>query len=234
MKNNLTNCKQAEWRNEQEILRRSIRLDDFDISKVKYVAGVDIAYTKIGTQEYGCCSIVIIDNTSFNVVEQVSYNGKVDIEYVPGFLSFRELPLILQATKQLKLSPDVFVFDGNGLIHPRRMGIATHASFYLKKPCIGVAKTFFRAEENLVFDMPANNVGSSTNIISNNGEVLGIALRTKQNCKPVFVSVGNYMSLENAKNLIMLFITDESRVPMPTRLADIETHKLRKEFLQID
>ena len=234
MKNNLTNCKQAEWRNEQEILRRSIRLDDFDISKVKYVAGVDIAYTKIGTQEYGCCSIVIIDNTSFNVVEQVSYNGKVDIEYVPGFLSFRERPLILQATKQLKLSPDVFVFDGNGLIHPRRMGIATHASFYLKKPCIGVAKTFFRAEENLVFDMPANNVGSSTNIISNNGEVLGIALRTKQNCKPVFVSVGNYMSLENAKNLIMLFITDESRVPMPTRLADIETHKLRKEFLQID
>lgn len=234
MKNNLTNCKQAEWRNEQEILRRSIRLDDFDISKVKYVAGVDIAYTKIGTQEYGCCSIVIIDNTSFNVVEQVSYNGKVDIEYVPGFLSFRELPLILQATKQLKLSPDVFVFDGNGLIHPRRMGIATHASFYLKKPCIGVAKTFFRAEENLVFDMPANNVGSSTNIISNNGEVLGIALRTKQNCKPVFVSVGNYMSLGNVKNLIMRFITDESRVPMPTRLADIETHKLRKEFLQID
>lgn len=234
MKNNLTNCKQAEWRNKQEILRRSICLDDFDISKVKYVAGVDIAYTKIGTQEYGCCSIVIIDNTSFNVVEQVSYNGKVDIEYIPGFLSFRELPLILQATKQLKLSPDVFVFDGNGLIHPRRMGIATHASFYLKKPCIGVAKTFFRAEENLVFDMPANNVGSSTNIISNNGEVLGIVLRTKQNCKPVFVSVGNYMSLQNAKNLIMRFITDESRIPMPTRLADIETHKLRKEFLQID
>ena len=234
MKNNLTNCQQAEWRNEQEILRRSICLDDFNISKVKYVAGVDIAYTKIGTQEYGCCSIVIIENTSFNVVEQVSYNGKVDIEYVPGFLSFRELPLILQATKQLKLSPDVFIFDGNGLIHPRRMGIATHASFYLKKPCIGVAKTFFRAEENLVFDMPGNNVGSSTNIISNNGEVLGIALRTKQNCKPVFVSVGNYMSLENAKNLIVRFITDESRVPMPTRLADIETHKLRKEFLQIN
>lgn len=234
MKNNLTYCKQAEWKKEQEILRRSICLDNFDISKIKYVAGVDIAYTKIETQEYGCCSIVIIDNTSFNVVEKVGYNGKVDVGYYPGFLSFRELPLILQATKQLKLSPDVFVFDGNGLIHPVRMGIATHASFHLKKPCIGVAKTFFRAEENLVFDMPSNNVGSSTNIVSSNGEVLGIALRTKQDCKPVFVSVGNYMSLENAKNLIMRFITDESRVPMPTRLADIETHKLRKKFLQID
>lgn len=234
MMNNFTNCKQAEWKNEQEILSRRICLDDFDISKVKYVAGVDIAYTKIRTQEYGCCSIVIIDNTNFNVIEQVAYNGKVNIEYVPGFLSFRELPLILQATKLLKLLPDVFVFDGNGLIHPRRMGIATHASFYLNKPCIGVAKTFFRAEENLIFDMPADNVGSSTNIISNNGDVLGIALRTKQGCKPVFVSVGNYMSLENAKNLIMRFITDESRVPMPTRLADIETHKLRKEFMQID
>lgn len=234
MKNNLPDCKLAEWKKEQEFLRRSICLNDFNISNVKYVAGVDIAYTKIQNQEFGCCSIVTIDNTSFKVVEQVGYIGKIDVDYLPGFLSFRELPLILQTCKQLKLSPDVFVFDGNGLIHPVRMGIATHASFYLKKPCIGVAKTFFRAEENLVFDMPANIVGKSTNIVSNNGEILGIALRTKKNCKPVFISVGNYMSLENAKDLIIRYITDESRIPMPTRLADIETHKLRKNFLQIN
>lgn len=234
MKNNSTFCTQSEWKKEQEVLRRNICLDDLDISNVKYVAGVDIAYTKIGTQEIGCCSIVTIDNVSLNVVEIVGYIGKVDVEYFPGFLSFRELPLILQTNKQLKISPDVYVFDGNGLLHPVRMGIATHASFYLEKPCFGVAKTFFRAEKDLVFDMPDNTVGSSTNIVSNNGEVLGIALRTRKDCKPVFVSVGNYMSLENARNLILRFITEESRIPMPTRLADIETHKLRKNFLQIN
>lgn len=234
MESNIIYCKQDEWKKEQETLKQSICLDDIDISIIKYVAGVDIAYTKIGTQEYGCCSIIIIDNTNLNIVEKVGHNGKVDVEYFPGFLSFRELPLILETAKKLKLSPDVFVFDGNGLIHPLRMGIATHASFYLEKPCIGVAKTFFNAEKNLIFNMPANNVGASTNIVNTDGEVLGIALRTKQDCKPVFVSVGNYMSLRNAKDLIIRFITEESRVPMPTRLADIETHKLRKKILHID
>ncbi len=233
MKKNLQFNQEMQWRNEQEILRRGICLNEFNITNVKYVAGVDTAYTKVGNQEYGCCSIVIIDNDTFNVIEKVNHVGKVDVDYCPGFLSFRELPLILEANKEIELSPDVFVFDGNGLIHPNRMGIATHASFYLKKPCIGVAKTFFRAEENLVFDMPDNIVGASTNIVSNNKEILGIALRTRKDCKPVFVSVGNYLSLKNAKDLIMHYITDESRIPMPTHLADIETHKLRKEFLQI-
>ena len=139
--------------------------------------------------------------------------------------------MVLEAAKKIKIVPDIFIFDGNGILHPKRMGIATHASFYLNKPCIGVAKTFFRAEENLSFNMPDNYIGASTNIVSNTNEILGIALRTRQNCKPVFVSVGNYMSLENAKTIIMHCVNKESRIPIPTRLADIETHKLRKKLL---
>lgn len=211
--------------------KKQICQDSLDCSKIRYVAGVDVAYTKIGIQEYGCCSIIVIDYNTSNIVQRIGYIGEVNVEYHPGFLSFRELPLVLEAAKKIKIVPDIFIFDGNGILHPKRMGIATHASFYLSKPCIGVAKTFFRAEENLSFNMPDNYIGASTNIVSNTNEILGIALRTRQNCKPVFVSVGNYMSLENAKTIIMHCVNKESRIPIPTRLADIETHKLRKKLL---
>lgn len=222
----------ADWLQEQIYFQNQICQKTLDCSKIQYVAGVDVAYTKIRTQEYGCCSIIIIDYNTLNIVQRIGYTGKVNVEYHPGFLSFRELPLVLEAVKQIKIIPDIFIFDGNGILHPKRMGIATHASFYLNKPCIGVAKTFFRSEENLSFDMPDNCIGASTNIISSNNEILGKALRTRENCKPIFVSVGNYMSLENAKTIVMNCINKESRIPIPTRLADIETHKLRKEFLE--
>lgn len=220
-----------DWLQEQINLQSQIRQESLDCSKIRYIAGVDVAYTNVGEVEYGCCSIVIIDYKTLNVVQKVDYSGKVCVEYIPGFLSFRELPLVLEAVKKIEITPDIFIFDGNGILHPRRMGIATHASFYLNKPCIGVAKTFFRAEENLDFDMPENYIGASTNIISNANETLGVALRTRQNCRPIFVSVGNYISLEDAKTVVMHCLNNESRIPIPTRLADIETHKLREDFL---
>ena len=232
MKNERKTEIKEEWLEEQINLKNKICQDSLDCSKIRYIAGVDVAYTKIGTQEYGCCSIVIIDYNTLNVVQKIGHTGKIDVEYHPGFLSFRELPLILETVKQIEITPDIFIFDGNGILHPKRMGIATHASFYLNKPCIGVAKSFFRSEENLSFQMPENYIGASTNIINSNNEILGITLRTRENCRPIFVSIGNYMSLENAKAIIMNCINKESRIPIPTRLADIETHKLRKEFLE--
>lgn len=222
----------TKWLEEQRCFQSQICQDSIECSKIRYIAGVDVAYTKLGIQEYGCCSIVIIDYNTLKVLETVEYIGKVDVEYIPGFLSFRELPLILETSKKIQTLPDIFIFDGNGLLHPEKMGIATHASFYLNKPCIGVAKNFFRSEENLDFEMPDNNIGASTNIINSTGEILGISLRTRKDCKPIFVSVGNYMTLENAKTIVMNCITKESRVPIPTRIADIETHKLRKKFLE--
>lgn len=220
-----------QWIQEQKHFQNQIYQDSINCSKLRYVAGVDVAYTKIQTQEYGCCSIIVIDYTTLNIIQQIDFTGKVNVEYHPGFLSFRELPLVLEAVKQIEIIPDIFIFDGNGILHPRKMGIATHASFYLNTPCIGVAKTFFRSEENLIFDMPDNYIGASTNIVNNTNEILGIALRTRQNCKPLFVSVGNYLSLENAKTIVMHCVNEESRIPIPTRLADIQTHKLRKKFL---
>ena len=142
---------------------------------------------------------------------------------MPGFLAFRELPLILKTTELLESSPDLFIFDGNGYLHPRHMGIATHASFYLNKPTVGIAKTYFRADKKTDYTEPENEAGSYTDIVIN-GEIYGRALRTHKNVKPVFVSVGNCISLDTACALAMQLTDRESHIPIPTRLADLETH----------
>ena len=228
----MTTYPKTEWSKMQKNLQAKICQDALDYAKIRYIAGVDVAYTKMQNQEYGCCSIVVLDFHTLKVVDQESYTNKVDVEYLPGFLSFRELPLVLETSKKLKITPDVFVFDGNGILHPRKMGIATHASFYLNKPCIGVAKKFYHSNEIPSFDIPSDSFGASTNIYNSSSEKVGIALRSRLHCKPIFVSVGNYMNLNNAKEIILKCVNKESRIPIPTRLADIETHKLRSQFLQ--
>lgn len=220
-----------EWLQEQEYFKNKIFQNSLNYSKLRYIAGVDVAYTTIGNQEYGCCSIVIIDYKSSELIYHADHIGIVNVPYHPGYLSYRELPVILETVKKLEIIPDVYVFDGNGILHPKKMGIATHASFYVNKPCIGVAKNFFHSDEIINYDMPDNYVGACTNIFNKNGEILGIALRTKINCKPVFVSVGNYISLEDSKTIIMNCINNESRIPIPTRMADIGTHKIRRKLL---
>lgn len=232
MKNEEKSNIKKSWLQEQEYFQNKIFQYPLDCSKIRRIAGVDVAYTKIEGQEYGCCSIIIIDYNTLEIIQKISGIVKVDVKYEPGFFSFRELPVILETVKKIKNMPDIFVFDGNGILHPRRMGIATHASFYLNRPCIGVAKNFYHFESSMGLEMPEDQVGASTNIISNTDEVLGIALKTKKSCKPVYVSVGNFMLLENAKEIIMHCISKKSRIPIPTRLADIETHKIRKEFLE--
>ena len=122
------------------------------------------------------------------------------------------------------------MFDGNGYLHPRHMGIATHASFYLNTPTIGVAKTYYRVEKNLDYIEPDFSSGSYTDIVYNN-EVYGRVLRTHDNVRPVFVSIGNNISLDTAVMLTMDMVDSESRIPIPTRLADLETHKERKKIM---
>lgn len=92
--------------------------------------------------------------------------GEIKVPYIPGFLAFRELPLVIEALKKLVVEPDIFIFDGNGYLHFNHMGIATHAAFFLDKPTIGVAKSYLRVN-GVDFDMPDNEKGSYTDIIIN-------------------------------------------------------------------
>ena len=218
---------QEEFLQQQNALRDKIELvDTFAISEVKLVAGVDLAYWKEGEEEHAVCCIVIIDAATLKIVEKKQYSGIIEVPYMPGFLAFRELPLILKTVAMLEASPDVFIFDGNGYLHPRHMGIATHASFYLHKPTIGIAKTYFRVDQKTDYTEPEQEAGSYTDIVIG-GEVYGRALRTHKDVKPVFIAVGNYVTLDTACSLALQLTDKESHIPVPTRLADLETHVAR-------
>ena len=212
----------------QNSFKNKINLsDNFNISDIKIVAGVDLAYwTNESQEECAVCCIVVIDHITHKIIEKKQYSGKIEVPYIPGFLAFRELPLILKTVEKLESKPDIYMFDGNGYLHPRHMGIATHASFYLNTPSIGVAKTYFRVN-NTDYTEPDSGAGSFTDIIINN-EVYGRVLRTHDNVKPVFVSSGNNISLDTATKLVLSLTNKESHIPIPTRLADLETHEARR------
>ncbi|WP_330680836.1 endonuclease V [Vallitalea longa] len=120
----------------------------------------------------------------------------------------------------------MFIFDGNGYLHFNHIGIATHASFFLCKPTIGVAKSYLRVN-SVDFDMPKNKKGSYTDIVINK-EVYGRVLRTREGVKPIFISCGNYIDLETCTEIVLNLINNISRIPIPTRLADLETHISRR------
>lgn len=223
--------------NEQEFLdiqnsfREKINLkDSFKIDDIKTVAGVDLAYWTKDGQEYAVCCIVVIDFVTHEVLEKQQYSGKIEVPYIAGFLAFRELPLILETVKKLAIKPDLFMFDGNGFLHPRHMGIATHASFYLNKATVGVAKSYYRVREGLDYSEPDISAGSFTDIVCD-GEVYGRVLRTHDGVRPVFVSAGNFISLDTATEITMKLVGKDSHIPVPTRLADLETHTARSALI---
>ena len=220
---------QAEFLSRQNELREKLSLSDsFDPRELRSAAGVDLAYWTRDEEEYAVCCIVVIDINTRRVIEKQRFTGRIEVPYMPGFLAFRELPLILRTAELLETDPDIFIFDGNGYLHPRNMGIASHASFYLNKPTVGIAKTYFRVDKKTDYTEPENEPGSYTDIVIN-GEVFGRALRTHRNVKPIFVSVGNNVSIGTACALAMQLTDRESRIPLPTRLADLETHIAREE-----
>ena len=223
-----TKAMQEEFLRQQNELRDRIEpVDRFDMDSVKRIAGVDLAYWNKGDAEYAVCCIVVMDAETHEVMEKQHFSGRIEVPYMPGFLAFRELPLILKTAELLETSPDLFIFDGNGYLHPRHMGIATHASFYLNKPTIGIAKTYFRVDRQTDYTEPENEAGSYTDIVID-GEVYGRALRTHKDVKPVFISIGNYVSLDTACALALQLTDRESHIPLPTRLADLETHIARE------
>lgn len=227
---NIENMKEKFSEIQSELLGRVNLENNFNKENISTVGGVDIAYWNRNEVSYGTCSIVIIDLKTKEIIETVYSYGKVEVPYIPGFLAFRELPLILKAAGKLKIIPDLYMFDGNGYLHYCHMGIATHASFFLDKPTIGVAKSYLKIN-NVDFTMPENIKGAYTDIIIDR-EVYGRTLRTRKGVKPIFVSCGNWIDLDTSIEIVMKCVNDESRLPIPVRLADLETHKMRKQLSQ--
>ena len=217
---------EAEFSAIQENLAKKIDLSNrVAVSEIKTISAIDLAYWNKGEREYAVCCIVTVDCGTKGVTEVKYSADEITVPYIPGFLSFRELPLVLNTYKLLEHKLDLLMFDGNGYLHHRHMGIATHAAIELDEPAIGVAKSYLKIG-GVDFIMPKNDVGVFTDITLN-GEVSGRALRTRRDVKPMFVSCGNWISLDRATEITLSLVNSESRQPLPLRLADIETRKIR-------
>ena len=215
--------------NKQLELMQEIDLQNaVSISAIHRIAGVDLAYWKEGEDEYANCCIVVFEFPSLKIVEEKYTVKKVDVPYIPGCLAFRELPLFEEVYSLLENEVDVFFFDGNGYLHPRHMGLATHAGILINKPTIGIAKSYYKIND-VDFVMPECQKGAYTDIIID-GETYGRVLRTAENVKPIFLSIGNKIDLDTAMELTNMVITKDSHIPVPTRMADLMTHKVRKEY----
>ena len=216
--------------NEQIKLQSKINLENkIDIRNLQVIAGVDLAYWKQEDKEYACCCIVVLDFNDLSIKEKKYCVGEITVPYIPGCLAFREYELVEKTVGLLENKVDLFVFDGNGYLHPRHMGLATYAGIMLRKPSIGVAKSFYKFAEVDYSDLPDEKNAHKDIII--NGEVYGKVIRTHKGVKPVFVSIGNMISLDIATQIVKLTVSDESHIPIPTRYADIMTHEIRKKHI---
>lgn len=195
---------------------------------IRNVAGVDLAYWQAGARELAVCCIVVLDALTGGILEEAHCAGEVRFPYIPGCFAFRELPLVLETASRLTKKPDLFLFDGNGVLHPRGLGLASHASFYLNAPTAGLAKRLYQVE-GAVCPMPEDRAGAWAEI-TKDGQVLGRVLRTHRGVKPVYLSVGNWVSLDTITELAIRLTGKGSHIPLPTRLADLATHEQRRRL----
>jgi len=184
-----------------------------EIGSPRFIAGADISVKRY--RDKATAAVVVLDYPAMTLVETSIIEDKLDFPYVPGLLSFRESPLVLQACLNLKSEPDLFLVDGQGIAHPRRMGLACHLGLLLDKPSIGCAKSRLIGE----FDEPPVEAGRHTALV-HEGEVIGAAVRTRQNVSPVFVSIGHRVDLEIAIYWVLACCRNY-RIPEPLRLAHI-------------
>jgi len=185
----------------------------------KLIAGIDCAFSKDGKKIIA--AVVVLKLPDFVSVETTSALRKVTFPYIPGLLSFREAPVCIAAVEKLKAEPDVFVIDGQGIAHPRRLGLAAHLGLFFDKPTIGCAKSRLTGYFE---DLPLKK--SAYSLLKDKDEVIGAVVRTRTNVKPVFISVGNKCRLDDAIK-ITLDCTTKYRLPEPTRLAHQLVSKLR-------
>ncbi|SMO52397.1 deoxyribonuclease V [Melghirimyces algeriensis] len=207
---------------QHQLASQVIQTDQMDT--VQMVAGVDVAYHPRLDKQFA--AVVILDAESLDVVESVVAEDTASFPYIPGLFSFREIPPIIKAFKQLKTTPDLLVCDGQGMAHPRRFGLASHLGVLYDLPTIGCGKTRFIGDAK----EPDDPRGAFTPLIDQ-GEVVGHVLRTQNHTKPVYVSIGHRISLFTACDWV-LKLSPRYRLPETTRQADQRVRKALTASLQ--
>jgi len=190
------------------------------------IAGIDCAFSRDG--ERILAAVIVLRPPQFELAEMVSASRKVTFPYIPGLLSFREAPVCIAAVEKLQRFPDVFIIDGQGIAHPRRLGLAAHLGLFLDRPTIGCAKSRLTG----AYEEPPLEKGGYRLLKDEKGkqntqsEIIGAVVRTRTNVKPVFVSVGHRCLLEDAVRVV-LDCSVKYRLPEPTRLAHQAVSRLR-------
>ena len=184
-----------------------------EVESPRFIAGVDISVKREVGQATG--AVVILQYPELRVVEVKVIGGRLDFPYIPGLLSFRESPLILAACQELAMVPNLILVDGQGIAHPRRMGLASHLWLFLDTPTIGCAKSLLCGQH----EVPGREPGSYAEI-RDGEEVIGAALRTKLGVNPVYISIGHRICLESAIYWVLKCCRGY-RLPEPARLAHL-------------
>jgi deoxyribonuclease V len=181
--------------------------------KLHFIAGVDISAPD--SRGIARAAAVILNYPELEVIEVKTAEDKLNFPYIPGLLSFRETPLVLAACQKLSTDPDLLLVDGQGIAHPRRFGIASHLGLLLDIPTIGCAKSRLCGTHALV----TAEAGAYAEL-TDNGEIIGVALRTKADVSPVYISIGHKIDLPTAIHWVLECCRGQ-RLPEPSRLAHL-------------
>ena len=203
----------------QTVLKDKVKIIPLKKS-LRFIAGVDAAFTENKVIGIACLykypELILIEDT-FAVT-------KILFPYIPGFLSFREGPAIIEAILGLKMKPDVILFDGQGIAHPKRLGIATHIGVLLDIPTVGSAKSRLVGE----YKEPGYKKGKWSPLHFNN-QVIGAVLRTRDDIKPLFVSPGHKTDLQASLDIVLNCIS-KYRIPEPLRRADFLSRQIKQKL----
>ncbi len=211
----------------QQKLKGKLILHDKDFpERISTIAGADISYSK--QSELFFAAVVLLEYPTMAVVEESCFTERVSFPYIPGLLSFREGPAVLKAFENLRNIPDVVIFDGQGIAHPRGIGLASHMGLFLGMATIGCAKKRLVGEYGEV----GHEVGDYADLMLDD-QVVGAAVRTKRKVKPVFISPGHKISMRRAMDMV-LSCCRGYRLPEPVRKAHLAVNRIRLETVSSD
>lgn len=199
-------------------VRQEPLLNHYDL-----VAGADVSFSRFSNTLYA--GVVIFRLSDGMVIEKQGTVREEKFPYIPGLLSFRETPALLDVFAMIQSEPDVVMLDAHGFSHPRRFGLACHVGLWLDRPCLGCAKSRLVGE----FKEPGKKAGARSPLLDKD-EVIGTMLRTKTGIKPVFISVGHKINLDDAAK-VALACSRGYRIPEPTRQAHLYVNSLRRKSI---
>ena len=219
-------------RQQDELFQLLQDTSESDAMDIRLVAGMDISFVK-DSDQHACASLVVLTYPQLNLVYESHRYTSMDLPYIPGYLAFREAPVLLDLLNDLKQShpefmPDVVLLDGNGILHPKGFGLACHVGVLSNLPTIGVAKNLFLID-GLVKSCETGKDSRFEFLIGNSGKTWGAAVwSSKRIKKPIYVSIGHRISLSKAIEIVLACC--RYRIPQPIRQADLKSREIVRDW----